>query len=1200
MGFRPKPARVTSAPGSRSSTRGKSRPSARRTEPAAAVFEVFANATDVMYTHDGQGNLTWVNAAAERVSGYTRDELLAMNILDLVVPEQVEIVRARWAKRREGELPTTVTADIIIKDGSRRTLEVGHCLISGDGESSSILHIGRDVTNHERAERALRESEERFRAFVEQSSDVLSLLDEQGKIIYQSHSITHHLGYQPEELVGLSCFDFVHAEDLETALVGFRQGLEDPSRGQPIVLRLRHKLGHWKSFEAVSSTYVIGGQRAGLLASFRYVGDRLEAETELRASEERYRQLFQRNLAGVFLSRLSGGLLDCNDSFAHIFGYDSREQIIKLADFNPYSAPEERERYVAKLKREKALTNFEMRLRRRDGSEVWVLENVTLLEDEDAAMIQGTLVDITERKRAEQALAESESKFRALAESATTAILIHNGRRFLYSNQASEEVCGYSSAQLEKMSPWDLIHPEQRKMMELRAAARQRGDLSVERYELRIIHREGDDRWLDFSSIATQFAGQQAMLCTAFDITKRKHAEQLQSALYRISDCANSVDDIGQLFVVLHQIIGELMYAKNLYIALLDASGEYLNFPYFVDQSDPVPAGRKRGRGLTEYVLRTGKALLADFRKIRSLEETGEIEPLGPDCIDWLGAPLRQGSKVFGVIALQSYDPAIRYSERDREILTYVSQHISVAVARKRQEEALRASEARHRSLVESAVYGMYRSSVDGRFLDVNPALVRMLGYSSAEELLAVDMASEVYADPEQRAAVLQAYNQSGHLGTIELRWKRKDGHQIIVRLSGTPFKDEHGETLGFEMIAEDISERRTLEDQLRQSQKMEAVGRLAGGIAHDFNNLLTVIKGYSELMIDDLDNADPLRHEVDEIKKAADRAASLTRQLLAFSRQQVLAPRVLDLNVVVHNMDKLLHRLLGEDIDLFTVLEPGLGRVKADPGQVEQVIMNLAVNARDAMPQGGKLTVETSNVDLDESYVRDHAAVRPGRYVMIAVSDTGSGMPEKVKSRIFEPFFTTKEVGKGTGLGLSTVYGIIKQSDGYIWVYSEVGRGSTFKVYLPRVDAPAEIPLSRALAPARHGSETVLLVEDEDGVRALVRQVLHKHGYNVLEARHGGEALLMCERHQGKIDMLLTDVVLEQMSGRELAERLLKLRPEMKVLYVSGYADDAIVHHGVLTAGMAFLQKPFTTEALARKIRYVLDGPGRLVGAPN
>jgi two-component system cell cycle sensor histidine kinase/response regulator CckA len=917
------------------------------------------------------------------------------------------------------------------------------------------------------------------------------------------------------------------------------------------------------------------------------------SEAEPRRSQERYRLLFERNLAGVFMSK-EGKLFDCNDAFAHMFGYPSHGEMLAAADFNPYYSPQQRADYIKNLRKQKALSNVEFRLRKRDGSEVWVLENVMLLEEDGDETILGTLVDITERKRTEQALVESESKFRALADSATTAIFIYDGAQILYSNQAAEQMCGYTVEELSRISPLAIVPPDERDKIRQRTKRRLQGHPEAQRYEMSIIHKNGEERCLDLSASVTQFEGKNAVLCTAFDITERKRAERLQAALYRISDCANSVDDLQQLYKALHEIIGELIYARNLYIAALDPSGQFLRFPYFVDEIDDH-FDRKLGRGLTEYVLRTGKPLLADAAKIRELDRVGETESLGSDCVDWLGVPLRHGNEVFGVIALQSYNPKVRYSERDKEILTYVSQHISVAIVRKRQEEALRASEARHRSLVESAVYGMYRSSLDGKFLDVNPALVNMLGYASAEEMMSVDMARDIYVDPEERAVVLQAYHETGIMGSRELRWKRKDGRHIIVRLSGSAFRNERGETVCFEMIAEDVTERRTLEEQLRQSQKMEAVGRLAGGIAHDFNNLLTVIKGYSELMLDELDAADPLHHEVDEIKKAADRAASLTRQLLAFSRQQVLAPKVIDLNAVVHNMDKLLRRLLGEDIDLFTVLEPGLGCVKADPGQVEQVIMNLAVNARDAMPHGGKLTIETANVDLDEHYARDHASVKAGTYVMIAVSDTGVGMTDKVKSRIFEPFFTTKEVGKGTGLGLSTVYGIIKQSGGYIWVYSEVGIGSTFKVYLPRVTAATDMPVVNTRQPARDGSETVLLVEDEDGVRALMRQVLHKHGYNVLEARHGGEALLMCERHQGKIDMLLTDVVLEQMSGRELAERLLKVRPEMKVLYVSGYADDAIVHHGVLTAGMAFLQKPFTTEALARKIRYVLDGPSML-----
>ena len=392
---------------------------------------------------------------------------------------------------------------------------------------------------------------------------------------------------------------------------------------------------------------------------------------------------------------------------------------------------------------------------------------------------------------------------------------------------------------------------------------------------------------------------------------------------------------------------------------------------------------------------------------------------------------------------------------------------------------------------------------------------------------------------------------------------------------------------------AEERAERKKLEEQLRQAQKMEAIGQLTGGIAHDFNNMLTVIIGYSELMLQRLKADDPLRSEVEQVKEAGVRASLLTRQLLAFSRKQVLQPRVLDLNAVLTNMDRMLQRLIGEDIDLVTVPAPGLGRVLADPGQIEQVIMNLAVNARDAMPQGGKLTTETANVELDEAYARQHGPVQPGPYVMLAVSDTGCGMDAETQARIFEPFFTTKEVGKGTGLGLSTVYGIVKQSSGDIWVYSEPGRGTTFKIYLPWVEGAVDT-VEPGVAPARdvRGSETILLVEDDVGIRRLVRQVLAERGYWVLEAIHGTHAIQISEQHTVPIHLLVTDVVMPGMSGRELAEHLKPSRPNMKVLFMSGYTDKAIVHHGELDPGTAYLQKPFTPDALAREVREVLDSP--------
>ena len=408
---------------------------------------------------------------------------------------------------------------------------------------------------------------------------------------------------------------------------------------------------------------------------------------------------------------------------------------------------------------------------------------------------------------------------------------------------------------------------------------------------------------------------------------------------------------------------------------------------------------------------------------------------------------------------------------------------------------------------------------------------------------------------------------------------------------TATPLRDSQGELRGCVHVLRDVTERRKLEEQYRQAQKMEAVGRLAGGVAHDFNNLLTAITGYSELLLGRLGEDDPSRRYVEEVKKAGDRAASLTRQLLAFSRQQVLELRVLDLNSVVADVERMLRRVIGEDIELVTILAPGLRCVKADPSQLEQVILNLAVNSRDAMPQGGKLTIETSNVELAEASRHRHGELSPGAYVVLAVSDTGCGMTEETQAHIFEPFFTTKEQGKGTGLGLAMVYGIVKQCGGSVWVYSEEGRGTTFKVYLPVVSEQVVAPEPGESRPIpRRGSETILLVEDEEPVRTLVRNVLEANGYVVVEARHGEDARAVAEMHQGPIQLLVTDVVMPEMSGPELAEHLATFHREMKVLYMSGYTQDAIQRHGLLSPGAAYLPKPFTPEALVRKVREVLD----------
>jgi PAS domain S-box-containing protein len=494
---------------------------------------------------------------------------------------------------------------------------------------------------------------------------------------------------------------------------------------------------------------------------------------------------------------------------------------------------------------------------------------------------------------------------------------------------------------------------------------------------------------------------------------------------------------------------------------------------------------------------------------------------------------------------------------------------------------------------IEQSADGIVITDAKGTIQYVNPAFSRVSGYSREEALGKNPRILKSGKQDEAYYRKLWTTILGGEIWQDEIINRRSDGSLYPEQMTITPVRDQRGEITHFIAIKAEVTERKRLEQQLRQAQKMEAVGRLAGGVAHDFNNLLTIISGYGGLLLEHPGTVEPLRGYVNEIKNASGRAASLTRQLLAFSRQQVLAPRVLGLNAVVANIEKMLKRLIGEDIDLVTILGESLWPVKADPGQLEQVLLNLAVNARDAMPNGGVLTIETANVEMDSTSAQTHFPLPPGRYVLLAISDTGIGMDAETQARIFDPFFTTKEKGKGTGLGLAMVYGIVKQSGGYIWVYSEVGKGTTFKIYLPRTEEEVEESgPGRSGFKAQLGTETLLLVEDEDAVRVLVRNVLREKGYRILEASRGEEALELAGQYGGPIDLLVTDVVMPQMNGRELARRLADLLPQIKVLYISGYADNAVWYQGGLDSGGAFLQKPFSPEALARKVREVLGGP--------
>ncbi len=591
--------------------------------------------------------------------------------------------------------------------------------------------------------------------------------------------------------------------------------------------------------------------------------------------------------------------------------------------------------------------------------------------------------------------------------------------------------------------------------------------------------------------------------------------------------------------------------------------------------------------------------IVGDARLCPALKERGECEAIRLGA--FVGVPFLDRGALAGALFLDRPEPH-EWTENEIETAEAVARQIAVAIHQARGLREQQELAGRLLSLMNNVPGVVYRGLRDWSLTFVGAEVERLTGHTAEEFRRGTSRWQEVI-HPEDLQSVKETIRQAVREGRKFLRLE----YRVVHRDGGCRWLEDrrqlgYGPDGSFETVDGlllDITDSKQVEEALKaseeqflQAQKMEAVGRLAGGVAHDFNNLLTAIRGYSDLLLQQIDARSPYRKEVEEIHKAGERASALTRQLLAFSRKQVMQPKVLDLNEVVAGMEEMLRRMVDENIDLITVLRPDLWSVQVDRGQIEQVVMNLVVNARDAIERGGKITIETGNVVLDEEYVYRHAVVAPGAYAMLAVSDTGIGMDEDTKVRLFEPFFTTKEQGKGTGLGLSTVYGIVKQSNGYIWVYSELHRGSTFKIYLPRHEADTVEERSEELSPmSPKGHETILLVEDEELVRVLARDVLRGHGYTVLEARDGADAMGVAVSHRGPIHLMITDVVMPHMGGQEVAVSLAPLLRDMKVLFISGYSDEAIVRHGILSPESRFLQKPFRLDALLRKVREVLDG---------
>jgi two-component system, cell cycle sensor histidine kinase and response regulator CckA len=1024
------------------------------------------------------------------------------------------------------------------------------------------------AVENRRAKRAMERAAAHLAAVVESSDDAIISKDLKGAIMSWNPAAERLYGWSAAEAIGRH-ISFLAPPDKADELAGFMRQLPAGKQIQHFeTVRMRRDGSRIDVSLTISPIRNAAGEIVGVSKITRDIRERKRAEESLASSETRYRRLFEAAQDGILIvDAATRHIIDANPFLTDLLGYRRDELVGKelweIGLFRDAISNKEAFRTVKDL----GYIRYDNKpLLAKDGHQIEVEFVSNAYDVGDAEVIQCNIRDVTGRKRAEDAVRVSEERYRTLI-AATSAIVWDTPASGAFETEQPgwTAFTGQTFDQLRGRGWLNAVHQDDREHTALAWAA-----ALTERRAYHVEHRlrraDGEYRQMSVGAVPLLNAdgAVREWIGVDSDVTDQRRTE------------VEKVELLTRLQLHIDRMpLAYLLFDAEFRITDCNPAAERI-FGYTrrealgMRPADLIPASFRQET--TEIAARIRMGYMTAHSVNENLTKDGRTITC-----EWFNTPLTSpDGKFVGLLCLALDVTSRRHSEealllRDRAI--------------------------------RAATQGLLitdPSQPDNPIVYVSPGFERITGYRS-EEVLGRNCRFLQGKDTDPAAVIrLRGAIEAGVACSVELLNHGKDGHPFWNELSISPVRDEAGRLTHFVGVQTDVTARRSLEDQFRQAQKMEAFGQLAGGVAHDFNNLLTIINGYSELLLQSLPHGDASRSMVAEIHKAGERSAGLTSQLLAFSRQQILAPRVLNLNEVVTDTDKMLRRLIGEDIRLTTTLDSEPWAIRADSGQIEQVLLNLAVNARDAMPKGGRLTIETRNVELDETYVGAHPDARAGPYVLLSVTDTGSGMPPEVMAKIFEPFFTTKEPGKGTGLGLATVYGIVKQSDGHIAAYSEVGIGTTFKIYLPRIhDAEhedAKAP-SRERAPPR-GSETVLIAEDEEGVRALASYTLSACGYQVLAAPDAKEAMRLAAGHHGPIHLLLTDVVMPGVGGRWLGQQLAKLHPDIRVLFVSGYTDDAVIRHGVLRNGVNFLQKPFSPFVLASRVREALDA--RPATAPN
>ncbi|MDB4988998.1 MAG: domain S-box protein [Myxococcaceae bacterium] len=1139
---------------------------------------VFDGSLDALLLDDDRGVHVDVNAAACELFGLSRDQLLGQR---LAASATSALDSEPRSEEHEDVNPSRLTGSghytLRRADGARRTLD--YRAVPNVAPGLHLLAM-RDVTEQIAAQDALRSSEARFRAMIEKSHDGISLHGADARTLYQSPAVERLLGYDLAGADRARWQDLLEAGELSKLEASLEQLLQWPSATVALELRIRHRDGSRRWLELSATNLLHDPNIGALVTNFRDITARKHFEAALRETELRYRNLIE-ELPEPLLVHVDQVIVFANAASARVLGLESAQQLLgrSLREFATAATRARMDTQTARSGTDAALELAEQSyLRLSDGLEVHAeVKSISILFDGRAATLS-IASDVTRRVEAEReaalALRNADLERRKLEAvlaalpvgvwiaDAAGALTITNpaaarlwGGRAPHAKSPSQYGVykGYWTATGKLMAPeeWGLARALATGETVVAEAS------SIERFDGTYAHvlnsaaaiLDDDGKivggvavMLDVS-IAHQAAAERERLIASLEFERRR---------------------LGMLLAKAPAFIAVMRGKEHVFDLVNDAYSELIGGREVLGKPLSEALEEVRGQGFVELldrVMASGEPFVANGMPV--LLSRTPNSALERRYINFVYQPLIESDGTISGVFLHGVDVT------------------DATVA----EQRLRAQF--HGVPVPTYVWQRIEGNARPYFTlsDYNQAALTVSQGAIAEQL---GQTADVYfADAPEIIADLERCLSLGAMHAREMDWKPKGATELRrLYVSYAPAPPDL-----VIVHAADVTERVELEQQLRQAQKMEAVGRLAGGVAHDFNNLLSVILSYSELAIEGLRPGDPLRRDIEQIQRAGRRATDLTHQLLAFSRQQVLEPRVIDLEQIVTAMKPMLGRLLGEDVELVVVAAPAAGLVLADPGQVEQVVMNLAVNARDAMPEGGKLTIETVSALVEAYAAGKPDTVPPGRFVVLTISDSGSGMDPATIGRIFEPFFTTKEMGKGTGLGLSTVFGIVHQSGGFISVDSELGRGTTFRVYLPRTDRLSADSTSSLGPPSpRRGTETILLVEDEEQLREVACEILRRNGYRVLGASNGGEAYLVAQEYGAKIDLLLTDVIMPRMSGRKLAEQLAPLRPEMKVLFASGYTDDVVIRHGVLEAGVAFLQKPFTPYSLLGKVREVLD----------